>query len=148
MDSFDGILADYQIARLFFDLGTNPRTVRDRLMLLYQHGYVERPTRQQRARLSCMVYFLGREGQEYLAALRGDSPPAHIRPPHWPLVEHNLAVNDFRIAVALACDGEKAQVEEWIPSREFWAHPDKVQYQLGRQTMTRAMRPDGYLSLL
>ena len=144
IDRFEGILSDYQIQTLFFN-GVSPRTMRDRLMLLYQHGYLERPTKRQRAALPCMVYWLGEQGLTYIAGLRGELAEKGAKPPRWGLVEHDLAVNDVRIAMLSACNGIDATVEEWVTSRDFWAHPDQVSYTVedGRREIGK-VRPDGY----
>lgn len=144
IDRFEGLLGDYQIARLFFT-GVNSRTVRDRLKLLYQNGYIERPTKHQRGGLPCMIYWLAERGMAYVAGLRGEVVDKEPKPPRWGLVEHDLAVNDIRIAILSACSLAGAKVEEWVSSRDFWANPDEIRYQTGVERIeTRKIRPDGY----
>jgi len=53
----DGVLSFEQLKRLFF--GSRTATT-NRLMLLYQHGYLERLNRRQRAACPDMLYWLGR----------------------------------------------------------------------------------------
>ena len=50
--SYDGLLSEHQIRRLFFRGRT---AVQTRLMLLYQYGYLNRPNRRQRAALTTMI---------------------------------------------------------------------------------------------
>ena len=124
--AFDGLLGDYQIRRLFF---TGERQARGRLALLYQHGYLARPDRRRRASLPCMVYWLDKRGGEYVAGLSGQEVREfrYRREPRWSQIEHDLAVNDFRLDVIQACAQHPLfTLEQWIPEGEFWAHPDRV----------------------
>jgi hypothetical protein len=77
---------------------------------------------------------------------RSDSPP-----PKWVTVEHDVSVNDVRIALTLACERQpQITLEEWINQSEFWSQPDKVAYTEGihGKTLTRHIRPDGYAYLV
>ncbi|NLF76925.1 MAG: hypothetical protein GX573_14600 [Chloroflexi bacterium] len=143
--AFDGLLGDYQIRRLFF---TGERQTRGRLSLLFQHGYLEKPSRAQRASLPCMVYWLGKRGAAHVAGLRGQTLKqfAYRREPRWSQVAHDLAVNDFRLDVIEACrQNLEFSLEEWIPESEFWAHPDTVVYKTANgKTAKRQIRPDGF----
>lgn len=147
--AFDGLLADYQIQRLFF---SGKRQMQYRMSLLFQHGYVARPDRRRRFSLYSMVYWLDKKGFEYVLGLgnnnrlRSDS----LKEPNWLRIRHDLAVNDFRIDLMEACRlVSNIELEEWIPQREFWAHPDEVNYvgSNGRK-MKRRVRPDGFFSIL
>jgi len=143
--AFDGVLADYQIRRLFF---TGERQTRGRLSMLFQHGYLEKPSRAQRAGLPCMVYWLGKRGATYVAGLQGlglkEFP--YRREPRWAQLAHDLAVNDFRLDVMEACqESSDFNLEQWIPEGEFWAYPDRVEYrQANGQKARRLIRPDGF----
>ncbi len=145
LHAFDGVLADYQIQRLFF---TGTSQTRLRLRLLYAHGYVARPDRRRRASMPCMVYWLERKGAAYVAGLSGGAPEAfaYRKEPKWLQLAHDLAVNDFRITVMQACTrSEKLALEGWVPQGEFWAHPDRVAYTDARgHKHARCVRPDGY----
>lgn len=140
---FDGVMADYQLRRLFF---TGERQCRGRLSLLFQHGYLERPTRRQRAMLSSMIYWLGKRGAEHVAGLSGigikEFP--YRREPRWAQIEHDLAVNDFRLDVMEAVKQTPAlYLTEWIPEGEFWSHPDKVWFRMPNgKKASRLIRPD------
>ena len=145
--AYDGVMADEQIGRLFFT-GTTQRRVRT--MLLYQHGYLNRPNRRQRAALPHMIYWLGERGAEFVAGLHGTALEefAWKREPRWGMIEHDLIVNDMRIAFTQACQQQGFQFDEWIPQGEFWAHPDKIEYSLPDGTKaTRRIRPDGYCAI-
>ncbi|MBL8163272.1 MAG: replication-relaxation family protein [Anaerolineae bacterium] len=147
--AYDGILADYQIQRLFFTGRTQMQT---RTRLLYQHGYLARPDRRHRALLPSMVYWLGERGAAYVAGLDGQSIQefTYRREPRWQQVEHDLAVNDVRIALTQACVRHPhLLLEEWLPQSEFWAHPDRVEYtDLTGKRLARRVRPDGYCVIL
>ncbi|MFC1960018.1 replication-relaxation family protein [Chloroflexota bacterium] len=143
--AYDGMMGDYQIRCLFF---TGERQARGRLSLLYHNGYLNRPNRKQRAGLDCMVYWLARRGAAEVAGLAGE--PAHMlkwrKQPRWSQVRHDLAVNDFRIAVTEACDRQPdLTLQEWIPEGVFWSYPDTVSY-ISRKNgkAKRRVIPDGF----
>ena len=147
--AFDGILADYQIQRLFF---TGRTQMQLRTRLLYQHGYLARPDRRKRAALPTMTYWLAERGASYLASLRGQTASefAYRKQPRWSLIPHDLAINGFRIAVLEACQQHSAlELAEWTPSSEFWAYPDTVEYiKANGKKGLRKVRPDGYFIIL
>ena len=143
--AFDGVLSDQQIKHLFFS-GTSQ--LRLRMRLLYQHGYVVRPDRRRRASLPTMVYWLDERGADHVAGLSGITRKEFRfrREPKWSQLEHDLAVNDLRLAFMDACGTTPGfTLEEWIPQGEFWAQPDRVTFTLpnGRRA-ARYVRPDGF----
>jgi hypothetical protein len=143
----DGLLSFPQIKRIFFK-GKSQAEVR--LRLLYQHGYVNRPTLPERRRVPEMIYWLDRGGAEIVASLNG-TPLQEFpwrREPRWFQVEHDLAVNDFRLDIEAACQAAKdVTLETWIPESEFWAHPDQVTYKTNEGQVKRRIRPDGLFTL-
>lgn len=145
--AYDGLLSFAQIQRLFF---TGKSQTEQRLKLLYQHGYLARPNKEQRRRLPEMVYWLDQKGAECVASLSG-TPIREFywrKEPRWFQVEHDLAVNDFRLDMLAACSqASPAKLETWIPESEFWAFPDKVTYSLQGRTAKRNIRPDGFFIL-
>lgn len=145
VQAYDGILSESQIRTLFFGGRT---AIQTRLMLLYQHGYLNRPNRRQRAALTTMVYWLGEQGAAVVAGLSGQSLEelAYRKEPRWSQLEHDLSVNDVRITVNLACEKrEEFTLEEWLPESEFHALPDRVDYHLPNGSKaTRQVTPDGY----
>jgi hypothetical protein len=99
-----------------------------------------------------MVYWLDEQGAKYVASLRGQTMAefSYRVDPRWSLVPHDLAINDFRISVMEACQQHPhLELAEWIPSGEFWAYPDTVEYVKPNGTKDRRkVRPDGYFIIL
>lgn len=145
--SFDGMLGFSQIRRLFF---TGKSQAEERLKLLYQNGYLNRPNHGQRMRMSEMVYWLDRAGAEIVASLTG-TPVNTLgwrRGPRWFQVEHDLAVNNFRLDLIEACHADaEVSLEVWVPESEFWANPDTIVYTNKDKEILRQIRPDGYFML-
>jgi hypothetical protein len=144
---YDGLLSFSQIQRLFFSCESQAER---RLMLLYQHKFVNRPTYDERRRLPEMVYWLDRRGAEIVASLEGTSLSdfAWRKEPRWFQMEHDLAVNTFRLDLQAACKSSKnITLENWVPESEFWAYPDKVTYTYYDREMKRNIRPDGFFIL-
>ena len=145
--TFDGMLGFSQIQRLFF---TGKSQAEQRLKLLYQHGFVNRPTREQRLRMPEMVYWLDKAGAELVASLN-NVPLIEFpwrKDPRWFQVAHDLAVNNFRLDLYDACRGQnQITLENWVSESEFWAHPDLVTYTDHNREIQRRVRPDGFFML-
>lgn len=143
--AYDGMLSEGQIRSLFF---TGRTATQVRLMLLYQHGYLNRPDRRQRAALPAMVYWLSEKGATYVAGLYGQSLSefAWRKQPRMMQVEHDLAVNDLRILINKACQSLPLfSLNQWVSASEFHADPDKIEFMLpNKSKATRFIRPDGY----
>jgi hypothetical protein len=147
VQAYDGILSFSQVQRLFF---SGKSQCELRLKLLYQHGYLNRLDRNQRRRLPEMIYWLDKKGAELVASLDGTHPNEFTwrKEPRWFQVEHDLAVNDFRIDLEQACrEHPEVQLESWTPESEFWAYPDKIKYKFQEKEMERYIRPDGFFVL-
>jgi hypothetical protein len=145
--AYDGILSFSQIRRMFF---TGKSQAEERLKLLYQNGYLNRLNKDQRRHYTEMVYWLDKKGAELIASLDGSSLSviAWRKEPRWFQVEHDLAVNDFRIDLEESCRmNPDVQLESWVPESEFWAYPDKVEYRYQGKKMHRQVRPDGFFVL-
>ncbi|MDO8728902.1 MAG: replication-relaxation family protein [bacterium] len=84
------------------------RNLRGRLNLLFQHGYLDRPTVQKSARLatSHIVYSLGRKGAEVLAKNAEEREGIFRRVREnvhtLPLIAHSLMISQFRVCLMLA----------------------------------------------
>ena len=145
--AYDGMLGFSQIQRLFF---TGKSQTEQRLKLLYQHGYLNRPDRDQRRRMPEMIYWLDKKGAEIVAS-KNSTPVGEFswrKQPRWFQVEHDLAVNDFRLDMEEACQSDPdIDLETWVSEREFCAYPDKIKYEIRGHTKERNIRPDGYFML-
>jgi hypothetical protein len=145
--AYDGLLSFPQIKRLFF---SGKSQAEQRLKLLYQNGYLNRPDRKQRLRLPEMVYWLDKRGAEVVASLEGLSLKEFTwrQEPRWFQVEHDLSVNDFRLDLEQACrENPQVSLETWVPESEFQAYPDRVEYTHKGEKMKRYIRPDGFFLL-
>lgn len=145
--TYDGMLSFTQIQQLFF---TGKSQAEERLKLLYQNRYLNRPDQNQRRHLPEMVYWLDRRGADLIASLQG-VPLKELgwrQEPRWFQVEHDLAVNDFRITLREALvSSTDISLENWIPESEFWAYPDKITYAYNGQEIKRNIIPDGLFVL-
>jgi hypothetical protein len=149
IQAFDGMLADYQIQKLFFQ---GKRQMQYRMSLLFHHAYVARPDRKRRAAIPSMIYWLNKKGARYVAGLSGQTLKEFKfrEDPKWFTIKHDIAINDFRLAVMEACAlNREFKLEQWIPDGEFWANPDKVEYKLPNGKKKSALvRPDGFFSIV
>lgn len=146
--AFDGMLADHQIKKLFFQ---GKRQMQHRMSLLFHNGYVARPDRKRRAAINNNVYWLGKKGASFIAGLSGQSLKEfrYRKDPKWFTLNHDTAVNDFRLELMRACNqcGD-CRLEYWIPESEFLAKPDRVEYKLpSGKRKSRYIRPDGCFSI-
>jgi hypothetical protein len=148
IQAFDGVLADYQIQRLFFQ---GKRQMQYRMSLLFHHGYVSRPDRKRRAAIPNMVYWLSNKGARYVAGLSGMNLRnfKYREDPKWFTLEHDIAINNFRLNIIDACHSNpQFELEQWIPDGEFWAHPDRVEFKMPNgKKRSSLIRPDGYFSI-
>jgi hypothetical protein len=127
-----------QIQRLVFPIPaegneqSRKNIVTRRLMLLYQHGYLDRlhPPIASVSGSSPIVYCLDRQGARLLAA----ELELEVRELGWQkrqrdrallFLQHTLAVNDFRIAVELAARQGGHQILSWLDERSLTAHAAK-----------------------
>lgn len=144
---YDGLLGFSQIRRMYF---SNESQAERRMMLLYQNKYVNRPGFEERKRMPEMVYWLDKRGAELVASLEGTplSDFAWRKEPRWFQVEHDLAVNDFRLDLEEACRMDSViRLETWVPESEFWAYPDRIEYAYSGEKLKRYVRPDGFFIL-
>ncbi len=149
IQAYDGVLADHQIQRLFFQ---GKRQMQYRMSLLFHHGFVSRPDRRRRAAIPNMVYWLSNKGARYVAGLSGMNLRnfKYREEPKWFTLEHDIAINNFRLNITDACHlNPQLELEQWIPDGEFWAHPDRVEFKMPNgKARSSLIRPDGYFSIL
>ena len=63
-------------------------------------------------------------------------------------MEHDLAVNDFRLELEAACwAAADVTLETLIPDSEFWAYPDQIIYKISENQVKRKTHPDGFFTL-
>ena len=145
--AYDGMLGFSQLQRLFF---TGESQTKQRLKLLYQHRFLNRPNKEQRRRIPEMIYWLDKRGAKIVASLNG-TPLQEFswrKQPRWFQVQHDLAVNDFRLDMENASqDDPNIHLETWYPESEFWSYPDKISYTYQDKQHKRNIRPDGYFML-
>jgi len=165
---YDGVLARRQIKDMFWQ-DASPKTMERRLTLLYHNSYLNMPSMEQRRiyPIPEPVVWLGWRG--ILHHARGmkmhiDDPTKsnenqlrklekklrHMgihwqREPRWSQLGHDIALNDFRIAVEKAVKyWPPLELEVWIPESEFLSNMDVV----ALKKRTKGVRPDGYFELI
>jgi hypothetical protein len=145
--AYDGIMSFSQIQRLFF---TGKSQAEERLKLLYQNQYLNRPDQNRRRHISEMIYWLDLRGAELIASLQG-IPLREFgwrQEPRWFQVDHDLAVNDIRLTLRESVQlNNSIMMESWIPESEFWAYPDKITYAYNGHAIQRKIIPDGFFVL-
>lgn len=150
--AFDGMMSRKQIDRLFFS-GKGRTQPRQRMQALFDHGYVNMPNEEEihRVPLGEVIYWLDRKGARLVAGLRGETLAdiSWRKKPRWSMLEHDLAVNDFRIAVREAC--QKApllSMEQWVTDSTFRADPDTVTIKTRKgQSKKRQVIPDAFFTI-
>jgi hypothetical protein len=148
--AFDGILADYQIERLFFH---SHARMKARMSKLFHNGYVARLNRAQRAQLPYMVYCLDKRGVDFIANLEGVAlRELHWRTPWegWSLVRHDIELNDIRLSIMGAIKGlAQANLVQWTTAQQFAMHASRVIYTDSKGTRrVRQVQPDGYFHIV
>jgi hypothetical protein len=129
MDCLPIIRLSNSFSKQLFFTGTSQASLR--LKLLFQHGYLARPERQERAMLPFMVYWLDIKGATYVAGLSGYtlSEFRYRAQPKWLTILHDIAVNDVRISVIQSCQRTKSlELEEWISEADFVRLADRIEY--------------------
>jgi hypothetical protein len=121
--TFDGLMSLKQIDRLFFS-GSGGTWPRERLRALFDNGYLNIPDSENvhRVPLGETIYLLGKKGAAIVAGLQGELPKdlPWRRQSRWSLISHDLAVNDFRIAVMRAVRSSRSPtLHRWVPESEF-----------------------------
>lgn len=145
---FDGLLSDKQIQRLFFNGGE--RACRYRLSKLWQNGYLNKPSREQRTRLPCMIYWLDSLGAEQVANRHGNPFDRFqwVKRPRWGQVAHDIAVNSFRIDVMQAVQHMPTfELGVWYSEGVFRHWKDVVTFSTEKGVTQKRVTPDGYFEI-
>ena len=63
-------------------------------------------------------------------------------------MEHDLAVNDFRLELEASCwAAADVTLETWVPESEYWVYPDQIIYKISEDQVKRKIHPDGFFTL-
>jgi hypothetical protein len=149
INAFDGMMSLKQIDRLFFS-GQGRSQPRQRMRTLFANRYVQIPSERtiHRVPLGETIYWLDRRGAEVVAARQGITlgELSWRRKPRWSWIEHDLAVNDFRLQIHQACtESKQVELQPWVPETDFLANPDTVRFTDENDVShTRQVRPDGF----
>lgn len=165
----DGLLARRQIKELFW-ANASQRAMGMRLSVLYHNHFLAWASPEQR-RLRAIpepLVWLGWRGILYLANLAEVDIPepgnhgenqmrllekrlrkAGIRwqrEPRWSQLSHDIAVNDFRLAVEGAASyWPSLELEEWLAEGDFLTDMDVISISKKRK---KGIRPDGFFVLV
>ena len=165
---YDGVLARRQVQALFWR-NANPKTMERRLSLLFHNGYLNMPSLEQRRiyPIPEPVVWLGWRGVLYVARqleievsdpLSSNENQLRIlekklraaglrwqREPRWSQLGHDIALNDFRMAIEQAVNHwPSLELEQWIPEGEFLSNMDVIQL----KHRSKGVRPDGFFTLV
>jgi hypothetical protein len=166
LHGYDGVLAKRQIKDLFWPQASLQAMER-RLSLLFQAGYINMPSIEQR-RINPIpepIVWLDWKGILFIAAeigLQAQEPKTinenqsrriekqmreaglrWQREPRWSQLAHDIAVNDFRLAVeAAAKKWPSITLESWTPEGEFLSNMDVIS--LTGEGRQKGVRPDGF----
>jgi len=147
--AYDGMVSLKQIDRRFFS-GKGRSQPRQRMRTLWANGYVQMPNERtiHRVPLGETIYWLDKRGAEVVAARQGITLAelSWRRQPRWSWIEHDLAVNDFRLDIEQACaESDQLELQPWVPETDFLANPDTVRFKDENDVShKRQVRPDGY----
>ncbi len=174
---YDGVLARRQIKLMFWPRST-VQALERRLSLLYHNGFLSWPDTDQRRTkpIPEPVVWLGWRGILYLAGqMEIDVPfPNNAgenqmrllekrlrekgigwqRELRWSQLEHDIAVNDFRMAIERAAiKWPSVTLESWVPEGDFLRDMDTIKFEYEDQDgkkkkRKKGIRPDGYFVLL
>ena len=172
-----GILAKRQIKALFWK-DKSWRAMEKRLAKLFHVGYLNWPRKEQYKvyPIPEALCWLGWRGAFYVAGSMGiDVEPPDgdneyqlrrfeeklrkkgfhwLREPRWSLLEHDLAIIDFRLAVENALQNSPAlTLARWVSEKEFRAYSDTVLAEFrtirGQDIpIKKRVFPDGYFEVI
>jgi hypothetical protein len=146
---YEGFLAVEQIRRMFFgDTGSGRTAAYDRLSILWRARLLQRPDNREKALLPTMIYWLDKQGAEFVA--EGDLKGfVWVNRPRFTRVAHDLLVNEFHLDLEEAAAAQKVRLVQWIPGYVFDSKPDQVAYQDERgRRQTAKVKPDAFFSVI
>jgi len=149
---YDGVLARRQLKAIFWPQAT-AQAMERRLSLLHHNGYLDWPSKEHRRvhPISEPIVWLGWRGISHLVGrmnLRIEAPENHgenqlrkyarrlreagirwQREPRWSQLAHDIAANDFRLAVEQAVtQWPSLELESWMPEGEFLRDTDRIEF--------------------
>ena len=172
-----GMLAKRQLKNLFWP-DKSWRAMEQRLAKLYHAGYLNWPQKDQYKihPIPEAICWLGWQGALYVAGLEGidvDIPAGDneyqlrrleeklrkkgfhwLREPRWSLLEHDLAIIDFKMAIDNAVKNTPSlTLAKWVPEKEFRSYGDTVLIESrtikGQEiAYKKKVFPDGYLEVV
>lgn len=143
----NGVLADYQIMRLFF---SSERRMKERMTLLYHNRYVDRFTRKERNSHDYMAYFLDTEGVALVREQYGEGVKCRAKDDRVSRIHHDIVVNDIRYAFRAALPTIGAEIVESYNSLDFDSNHDKITVPDGdgSKQKTIAVIPDDFAHIV
>ncbi len=152
-NDFGGIVSRRQLALAFF--GGNEDWAKKRLRMLYENSYVNQPgaSDMHRIPLGQWIYWLDQNGLELVSGLTEDDPrytdKARTAAPQWAKIEHDLAVNDFRLTVSLALnDHPNLLLGQWITERTLTHWADEVEFtQVNGRSAKKRFAMDAFFTI-
>lgn len=175
---FDGVLSRRQIQSMFWPGAVSSGPMDKRLSKLHQLELIDKPTRHdyQRQPVPEPIVWLGWRGILEVASMNGielyqpkktseyelrkvekstrGSGLRWLRKPRYIQLEHDIAVNDFRIKVQTDIDElPELSLEKWIPEGAFISEMDVITYEAksqqgGMTKVKRGIRPDAWFVIL
>ncbi len=142
----NGVLADYQLMRLFFG---SMRRMKERMTLLYQNRYVNRFDRRERNSHEYMAYFLDELGVAYIRQQHGEDARVRLKGDRDSRIHHDVVVNDIRITMRASLPEIGGTIVESLNSLDFDSNHDMVHVaQNGSKRHRRAVVPDDFLHIV
>lgn len=146
------VLRQDQLQSLFFGSQSAAQRV---LVRLYDHGFLERKflpvVVEERGGRSPTLYVLDRRGAELLRAEAGYTnlawyPTSKALSPDF--LAHTLAINDFRVAITVACREPGYDLATWLGENELKADYDRVTVRApSGRSRTVSVIPDSYFTI-
>ena len=168
VQKYDGVLARRQIKKMFWQ-DASDKTMGRRLTLLFHNSYLNMPSLEQRRiyPIPEPVVWLGWRGILHIVRqmdLQINDPTSNNenqlrrleaklrqmgihwqREPRWSQLGHDIALNDFRMAVEGAVKyWPSLEMETWVPESEFLSNMDVISL----NKRSKGVRPDGYFVLV
>ena len=144
-----GVLADYQLMEL---LHVRKSRLHELMGPLWNNHYLNRPNPKVRAGYDYMFWVLAKKGARVVAERHSIelSDLDWVRKPSRTQTHHDIAVNDFRVILQSAIEGnDEFTFTNWIGEATFRSWQDKIQFKnLKGEYTTRRVIADGYMHIV